>query len=49
MEDTLSKEGNYKRLKNGSKPEYGNSGPEKFVNPTFKISGSAPALYKHNK
>ena len=25
-----------------SKPEYGNSGPENFVHPPFKISGSAP-------
>ena len=25
-----------------SKPEYGNSEPENFVHPPFKISGSAP-------
>ena len=43
MEDKLSKGGNYRRLKKGSKPEYGNSGPENFVHPPFKISGSAPA------
>ena len=37
MEDKLSKRGNYRRFKKGSKPEYGNSGPENFVHPTFKI------------
>ena len=42
MEDKLSKGGNYKKIKKGSKPEYGNSGPENFVHPTFKLSGSAP-------
>ena len=42
MEDKLSKGGNYKRFKKESKPEYGNSGPEIFVHPPFKISGSAP-------
>ena len=41
MEDKLSKGGNYKRFKKGSKTEYGNSGPENFVHPPFKISGSA--------
>ena len=34
--------GNYIRFKKGLKPEYGNSGPENFVHPPFKISGSAP-------
>ena len=42
MEDKLSKGGNYKRFKKGSKPEYGNSGPDNFVHTLFKISGSAP-------
>ena len=42
MEDKLLKGGNYKRFKKRSKPEYGNSGPENFVHPPFKISGSAP-------
>ena len=42
MEDKLSKGGNYKRFKKGSKREHGNSGPENFVHPPFKISGSAP-------
>ena len=42
MEDKISKGGNYKRLKKGSKREHGNSGPENFVHPPFKISGSAP-------
>ena len=45
MEDKLSKGGNYKRFKKGSKREHGNSGPENFVHPSFKISGSAPAPY----
>ena len=42
MEDKLSKGDDYKRFKKGSKPEYGNSGPENFVHSPFKISGSAP-------
>ena len=37
MEDKFSKGSNYK-----TKGEHGNSGPENFVHPTFKISGSAP-------
>ena len=37
MEDKLSKGGNNKRFQKGSKPEYGNSGPENFVHPPFKI------------
>ena len=44
MEDKLLKGGNYKRFIKGSKPEYGNLGPENFVHPPFKISGSAPEL-----
>ena len=46
MKDKLSKGGNYKRFKKGSKPEYSNSGPENFVHPRplFKISGSAPGM-----
>ena len=43
MEDKISKGGNYKRFKKGSKWEHGNLGPENFVYPPFKISGSAPA------
>ena len=42
MEDKLSKGGNYKRFKKGSKREHGNLGTENFVHPPFKISGSAP-------
>ena len=38
MEDKISKGSNYK-----TKGEHGNSGPENFVRPPFKISGSAPA------
>ena len=45
MEDKISKGGNYKRLQKGSKREHGNSGPENFVHPPFKISGSAPAFH----
>ena len=41
MEDKLSTGGNNKRFRKGPKPEYGNSGPENFVHPAFKISGSA--------
>ena len=37
MEDKISKGGNYKRFKKGSKREHGN-----FVHPPFEISGSAP-------
>ena len=37
MEDKILKGTNYK-----TKGEHGNSGPENFVHPTFKISGSAP-------
>ena len=37
MEDKISKGSNYKK-----KGEHGNSGPENFVHPSFKISGSAP-------
>ena len=48
MEDKLLKGGNYKRFKKGSKPEYGNLGPENFVHPPFKISGSAPAQRKNS-
>ena len=44
MEDKISKGGNYKRLKKGSKREHGNSVPENFVHPPFKISGSAPGI-----
>ena len=43
MEDKISKGGNYKRFKKGSKWEYSNLGPENFVHSPFKISGSAPA------
>ena len=49
MEDKLSKGGNNKRLKKGSKPECGNSGPENFVHPLYKISGSAPAMVSEEK
>ena len=40
MEDKLSKGGNCKR----PELEYGNSGPENFVHPPFKISGSATGV-----
>ena len=46
MEDKLSKGDNCKRFKKGSKREHGNFGPENFVQPTFKISGSGPAAHK---
>ena len=39
MEDKISKGSNYK-----TKWEHDNSGPENFVHPPFKISGSAPAI-----
>ena len=42
MQDKNLKRGNYKQYKKGSKREHGNLGPENFVHPPFKISGSAP-------
>ena len=42
----IPKGGNYKRIKNGSKRKHGDSGPENFVHPPFKISGSAPEPFR---